>query len=277
VKAYPVLPLEVSACTQASKIALTLLSKTFFDQNGLAIEALKDVNLTINDREFVCIVGPSGCGKSSLFRILAGLEHEFDGDVRLWQADANRPLTSVVFQEHAVFPWMTVADNVAYGLNIQKQSPEKIRNRVVDLLHRAGLENFANAYPYQLSGGMKQRVSVLRAFAAAPEILLMDEPFAALDEQTKIVLHGELLKLWEEEAKTVVFITHSIDEALVLADRIVVMSARPGTIREEIVVPFDRPRDVMRVKADTRYGGLVSQVWNTLRQVHEISHLKPIA
>ena len=273
-KAVSAPALQAHVAARPSKIVLENLSKVFTDRQGRPVEALRNINLAVGEGEFVCVVGPSGCGKSSLLRIVAGLEREFEGRASLWQSDPERPMTSVVFQEHAVFPWMTVEENVAYGLTIRKHPAAFIRDRVGDLLRRAGLERFASAYPFQLSGGMKQRVSVLRAFAADPEVLLMDEPFAALDEQTKIVLHGELLKLWEEEAKTVIFITHSIDEALVLADRIVIMSARPGAIQEEILVPFSRPRDVMRVKADPRYGVLVARIWNALRQVREFPQLQ---
>jgi NitT/TauT family transport system ATP-binding protein len=246
------------------KIAIRTLSKTFRSKD-MEVTALDSFDLTIADGEFICIVGPSGCGKTTLLRILAGLELPTAGTVDITRRDSARPLTSMIFQETSIFPWRTVRNNVAYGLDMRRVEPAA-RNRIVDhFLELTGLAQFADAYPHQLSGGMKQRVSVARAFANDPEILLMDEPFAALDEQTKIVLQQELLKLWSETKKTVVFITHSIDEALVLADRIIVLSGRPGKLKADIPVSFARPRLVQELKANSEFGRLWHEIWSLLR------------
>ena len=245
------------------KISIEKLSKTF--ANGkLTVTALQALDLRVREGEFICIVGPSGCGKTTLLRILAGLETPTGGSVRIRRRGRDRPLSSMIFQENSVFPWMRVRDNVAYGLalrGIDRASRERIVAHFLDL---TGLTRFADAWPHQLSGGMKQRVSVARAFANDPEILLMDEPFAALDEQTKIVLQQELLRLWSETKKTVLFITHSIDEALVLADRVLVMTGRPGRLMADIRVDFPRPRLVHELKADAGFGRLWHEIWRML-------------
>jgi len=237
-----------------------------FSLRGRALVALEDVNLQVRDREFCCIVGPSGCGKTTLLRILAGLERQTAGELHLEVRDPTKPLTAMVFQEQSIFPWMTVEDNVGYGLRMRGVHPT-VRRRVVDhYLAKVGLAPFARAYPHQLSGGMKQRASVARAFATDPEILLMDEPFASVDEQTRALLQEELLRVWEGDRKTVVYITHSIDEALVLGDRVVVMSARPGHVKAEIPVTLPRPRSVYELKSTAEFSELVAKVWEPLRQ-----------
>jgi NitT/TauT family transport system ATP-binding protein len=186
--------------------------------------------------------------------------------VTVKRAGSGKPLTSMIFQEASIFPWMTVRANVAYGLELRGVERAKIDEAVGHFLRLTGLEPFAGAYPYQLSGGMKQRVSVARAFANDPEILLMDEPFAALDEQNKIVLQEELLRIWSESKKTVVFITHSIDEALVLGDRVLVMSGRPGRLKADLRVPFPRPRAVYDLKGDPEFGRMGREIWMLLRE-----------
>jgi NitT/TauT family transport system ATP-binding protein len=237
-----------------------------FELRGRDLVALDDVNLQIRDREFCCIVGPSGCGKSTFLRILAGLERQTSGELHLEVSDPTKPLTAMVFQEQSIFPWMTVEDNVAYGLRMRGVHAS-VRRRVVDhYLEKVGLATFARAYPHQLSGGMKQRASVARAFATDPEILLMDEPFASVDEQTRALLQEELLRVWETDRKTVVYVTHSIDEALVLGDRVVVMSARPGHVKAEIPVALARPRSVYELKATAAFSELVAKVWEPLRR-----------
>jgi len=230
------------------------------------VTAVDDVSLTIPRGQFVCIVGPSGCGKTTLLRIVAGLEQHSYGQVRVERDDPSRPVNSMIFQEQSLFPWMTVRNNVAYGLRMRKLPSHKIDPVVDGYLAKVGLSRFANAYPHQLSGGMKQRVSIARAFANDPEILLMDEPFAALDEQNKILLQEELLRIWDETRKTVLFITHSIDEALVLSDRVLVMTAHPGKIKADISVEFPRPREVYRLKATPEFGQLAYRVWELLRE-----------
>ena len=246
------------------KIIIEQLGKVFQARNG-RVEALRDVNLVIPNGQFCCIVGPSGCGKTTLLRILAGLEEHTEGRLELAHHDQSKPLNSMVFQEQSVFPWMTVDDNVAYGLKMRGVTGKACREVVDYYVDKVGLSAFRRAYPHQLSGGMKQRVSVARAFANDPEILLMDEPFAALDEQNKTLLQEELLKIWEESKKTVVFITHSIDEALILGDRVVVMTAHPGTIKADISVGFPRPRRVYELKAEPAFGELAYNVWSHLR------------
>jgi NitT/TauT family transport system ATP-binding protein len=250
--------------TRPPRIVVERLSKSFRAHGG-QVQALRDVDLVIPDGQFCCIVGPSGCGKTTLLRILAGLEGHTDGRLELLHADPHRPLTSMVFQEQSIFPWMTVLDNVAYGPRMRGVSDRQSHDLVEYYIDKVGLSQFRRAYPHQLSGGMKQRVSVARAFANAPEILLMDEPFAALDEQNKSLLQEELLRIWEESRNTVLFITHSIDEALILGDRVLVMTARPGTLKADILVPFARPRQAYELRATPAFGELSFAVWSQLR------------
>ncbi len=253
--------------TVKTKIILQGLTKQFpTKKKQPPVVALEDATLTINKGEFVCIVGPSGCGKTTLLRILADLETKTDGVMELRQEDPAKPLHSMVFQEQSIFPWMTVRQNVAYGLKMRKVPVNKI-NEVVDYYIKIiGLGKFADAYPHQLSGGMKQRVSVARAFANDPEILLMDEPFAALDEQNKILLQEELLRIWDLTRKTVVFITHSIDEALVLSDRIVIMTAHPGRIKDTFNVELPRPRNIATLRTNPVFHRQFSEIWLSLRE-----------
>jgi NitT/TauT family transport system ATP-binding protein len=200
-----------------------------------------------------------------LLRILAGLEKPTTGKIHIDREDHKRPLTSMVFQEDSIFPWMTVQQNVAYGLN-NRGVARKQRNEIVHFwIEKVGLSRFKDAYPHQLSGGMKQRVSIARAFANDPEVLLMDEPFSALDEQNKTILQQELLRIWEETRKAVVFITHSIDEAIILGDRILVMTTAPGQIMHDFTVPLPRPRNVLEVRANPVYGELQQQIWRRLQ------------
>jgi NitT/TauT family transport system ATP-binding protein len=246
------------------KIAVAGLEKRFAVR-GAEVHAVRDVSLTIRRGEFVCLVGPSGCGKSTVLRILAGLERHTAGEVALRHDDPAKPLASVVFQEQSIFPWTSVEDNVGYGLRARGVGGEDYRRTVDYFVAKVGLTRFARAYPHQLSGGMKQRVAIARAFANDPEILLMDEPFGALDEQNKALLHEELLRIWEETGKTVLFVTHSIDEAITLADRVVVMSAQPGTVKAEFEVPLARPRRVQELRTDPEFGALAYRVWGHLR------------
>ena len=247
-----------------ARIVVAGLSKTFQAPGG-QVEALRAVDLVIPDGQFCCIVGPSGCGKTTLLRILAGLEEHTAGRLEMVHADPHRPLTSMVFQEQSIFPWMSVLDNVAYGPRMRGVPERQSRDLVEYYIDKVGLSQFRRAYPHQLSGGMKQRVSVARAFANAPEILLMDEPFAALDEQNKSLLQEELLRIWDESRNTVLFITHSIDEALILGDRVLVMTARPGTLKADIPVPFERPRQAYELRATPAFGELSFAVWSQLR------------
>jgi NitT/TauT family transport system ATP-binding protein len=229
--------------------------------------AVDTLSIDIMNGEFFVIVGPSGCGKTTLLRILAGLETASSGQIEVVTPQAStRPVNRMVFQGESIFPWMTVWDNTAYGLRMRGAPASKISEVVGHYLDRTGLTKFAKAYPHQLSGGMKQRVSIARAFANDPQILLMDEPFSALDAQNKLLLQEELLKIWEEHKKTVVFITHSVEEAVLLADRIMIMSAQPGRAKAIIPVPLSRPRDYMELQKTSAYGDLVHRIWSSLRE-----------
>jgi NitT/TauT family transport system ATP-binding protein len=229
------------------------------------VPAIVNFDLTIAEGEFVCLVGPSGCGKSTFLRILAGLESLSGGEARIVPGpDPRRPLNNVVFQEYAIFPWKTVLENVAFGLEM-RGVPRAERLEIASTwLAKVGLKRFASYYPAQISGGMKQRVSIARALANDPEVLLMDEPLGALDAQTRAVLQEELLRLWEESHKTVLYVTHSIDEAVLLGDRVVLMTAHPGTNKSEFEVDLPRPRD-LSTTSTARYAELTGAIWNDLR------------
>ncbi|MCD6145133.1 MAG: ABC transporter ATP-binding protein [Methanosarcinales archaeon] len=216
----------------------------FFESETGTVEALRDINLDVFDKEFMCFIGPSGCGKTTLLRIIAGLDQPTSGEVLLdgKVIKSPDPERGMVFQEYSLFPWRTIIDNVAFGLEI-KGVPKKERYEIArKYLKMVGLEAFEQSYSYELSGGMRQRVAIVRALANDPKVLLMDEPFGSVDAQTRNLLQGELLRIWGEERKTVLFITHSIDEAVYLADRVVVLSARPGQIREILEIDLERPR-----------------------------------
>ena len=247
------------------KLRINNLTKSFH-VNGAATEAVQNVTLDFFAKEFCVIVGPSGCGKTTLLRLLAGLEKPTSGEVNYGECRPDKPKCNMVFQQQAVFPWMTVWENIAFGLRRRGIKGAELTDTVERFLKITGLAGFAHYYPYQLSGGMKQRVGVARAFANDPEILLMDEPFASLDEQNKTLLQDELLRIWEETKKTVVFITHSIDEAISLGDRVVVMTNRPGRIKAIIPIPFQRPRKMMELRKDTQYGELAYRVWQLLEE-----------
>lgn len=247
------------------KVAVDAISMRY-PLRGHSLQALEGVSFEVAAGEFVAIVGPSGGGKSTLLRILAGLEAPSGGRILIDVDDPARPPTSLVFQQPSSLPWLTVHDNVAYGLRMRRADPATVRERVGYFVDLVGLTRFAKSYPHQLSGGMNQRVAVARAFANDPEILLMDEPFAALDEQTKFLLQEELLGIWERTHKTVVFVTHSIDEAIVLADRIIVLSARPGRVKAVFPVAFPRPRQPAQMRASPAFGRLLGEVWGILRE-----------
>jgi NitT/TauT family transport system ATP-binding protein len=251
-----------------ARVRLRGLAKAF-SVKGRRVDALAGIDLDIQVGEFVCVVGPSGCGKTTLLRILAGLEQQTSGSIEVGRDQTSaRPLNSMVFQEHSIFPWLSVRDNVAFGLKAQGLGRRERYGIVEPFIHKVGLNGFEDALPHQLSGGMKQRVSIARAFANDPEMLLMDEPFAAIDEQTRLILQAELLRIWDELRKTVVYVTHSIDEAIVLADRILVMSARPGRIKDILDVGqvLGRPRLVEQVKSSPQYGEMFARVWGQLRE-----------
>jgi NitT/TauT family transport system ATP-binding protein len=230
------------------------------------LTAIDGVSLDIAHGEFFMIVGPSGCGKTTLLRILAGLDSVTSGSIEIETPNSQRPVNSMIFQGDSIFPWMTVWDNAAYGLKMRRVPSATVKEVVGHYLARTGLTRFAKYYPHQLSGGMRQRVSIARAFANDPEILLMDEPFSALDAQNKLLLQEELLHIWEEHKKTVVFITHSVDEAVFLGDRIMVMTAQPGKVKTFVPVPLARPRNIMELQKMPQYGELITHIWSSLRE-----------
>jgi NitT/TauT family transport system ATP-binding protein len=229
--------------------------------------ALDDVSLDVADGEFVVVVGPSGCGKSTLLRILAGLDTATSGEVRIARtaARADELPSATVFQEASLFPWMRVGANVALAFDSLAVDGNEVTRRVRDVLGLVGLGDRARAWPHELSGGMKQRAAVARAFVTDPPVLFMDEPFGALDEQTRVGLVNELMRLWERSPKTIVFVTHGIEEAVTLADRVVVLSAQPGKIKEIIPIDFPRPRDAVAIRGEPRFGEHVVRIWELLR------------
>lgn len=246
-----------------TKILAENITKTFPTAEGV-VTAIDNFSLSVDDGEFVCIVGPSGCGKSTFLRILADLVETTSGNVTITPGDdPTKPLNSVVFQEYAIFPWKTVIDNVAFGLQMRGISRRERHAVADDWLERVGLRKFRDYYPHQLSGGMKQRVSIARALANDPEVLLMDEPLGALDAQTRNVLQEELLQLWEQTRKTVVYITHSIDEAVLLGDRVVLMTAHPGTHKQTFEIDIPRPR-TMKTTSTPAFSALTYAVWESL-------------
>lgn len=252
-------------------IQATGLTKVFAGQNQRDFRALGPVDLQIEAGEFVCIVGPSGCGKSTLLRIIAGLDTPTDGALRVPEGRAGRtPFNAMVFQGDSTFPWLTVHENVEYGLRLAGVGYREREQRVSRMLQTVGLAGFAEAYPYQLSGGMRQRVALARALANDPQVLLMDEPFGALDAQNRVLLQEELLQIWDQTGegstrKTILFVTHSIEEALMLADRVLVMSSTPGRIKAEMTIPFPRPRHPYELHREPRFGELSYEIWETLR------------
>ena len=259
-----------------SAILVDGASKLFLDGAVVAFHAL---SLAVRKDEIMCLVGPSGCGKTTLLRCIAGLTGLSSGTLLVHgQHVAGRPPDGVamVFQHFGLLPWKTVYDNAAFGLAMAGSPRAHIAERVAHYLDLVGLAGFERHYPYQLSGGMQQRVGLVRALAMNPSVLLMDEPFAALDAQTREILQEELLQLMErpDERKTMMFITHSIDEAILLGDRVAVMSARPGRIKEVLEVPFRWPRNVDAVRSDPRFSELRLYIW---RQLHAAKPKKPPA
>ena len=245
-----------------SRVRIDGVSK-HYDAEGGVVRALENVSFDVTDGEFVCIVGPSGCGKTTLFRIIAGLDDATDGEVYLGgdRVDGPTPDMGVVFQEYHLFPWRTVRGNVAFGLEKGDVPKPDRQQRVEELVELVGLAGFEDSYPKALSGGMKQRVAIARALAADPALLLMDEPFGAVDAQTREMLQTELLEIWAATGKTVLFVTHDVEEAVKLADRIVVMGKEPGRVDEVVDVDLSRPR----TRSDAAFGEYYERVLGLIR------------
>lgn len=228
--------------------------------------ALRNVSLTIGESEFVCLVGPSGCGKSTLLKILAGLLEPTTGRVDVDLAPSkDRLARALVFQDHCVFPWMTVLDNVAFGLEFKSMSRADRHHQAREFIEQVGLGAFVKSYPNELSVGMRQRVSLARAFVAKPQVLLMDEPFAALDALTKLVLQEDLLAIWNQQRPLIVYVTHDLVEAILLSDRIFIMSGRPGTILEQLEIPLSRPRN-LQDRSRPSVVEIEQHLWSTLEE-----------
>jgi NitT/TauT family transport system ATP-binding protein len=249
------------------KLTLEKLRKTFPLDEGELV-AIENMDLEVESGEFVCLLGPSGCGKTTVLRIIAGLDTPTAGSICLEgkSISGSGSDRGMVFQEFALFPWRTVRKNVEFGMELKKVPKEerhRISQKYIDLV---GLDGFENAHPYELSGGMKQRVGIARALANEPEVLLMDEPFGALDAQTRNLMQKELLRIWQETKKTVIFVTHSVDEACFLADRIVIMSARPSTVSEIYEIRWPRPRD----RASVEFANLRKQILAKLERMVRI-------
>ena len=251
---------------RVTKLKIDNVKKIYQTRKG-EMTALNGVNLDIKENEFICVVGPSGCGKSTLLNIIAGLDTPTSGAVYIdgKKIEGTGTERGVVFQQYALFPWLTVLKNVMVGLKLQCKSEAEAKDIAMKYINSVQLEDFVNHYPKELSGGMKQRVAIARAYAVKPEVLLMDEPFGALDAQTRTQLQTELLKTWESERKTCFFITHDVDEAIILAQRVIVMSARPGRIKDIVDIDIPYPRD-QETKMSPRFMELKNHIW---RQVYQ--------
>jgi NitT/TauT family transport system ATP-binding protein len=233
-----------------------------------SLNVFDNVDLHVDDNEFVSILGPSGCGKTTLLRIVAGIEEATHGAVLVDGEESAKPRAdmTLVFQNFRLLPWKTVEDNVGYGLRLRGKRKRDARALAQPYVRMVGLQGREKKYPYQLSGGMQQRVGLARALAIQPRMLLMDEPFGALDAQTRELMQEELLKIWSADRKTVMFVTHSIDEAIVLSDRVVVMQSDPGRIVEDIRIPFERPRAASSIRTEPEFARLRAHMWSLLRQ-----------
>jgi NitT/TauT family transport system ATP-binding protein len=249
---------------RSPKVVVREVGVTFASRRQ-SVVALERISLEVSAGEFLCIIGPSGSGKSTLLRVLAGLTRQSAGEVHIAADRPGTPLTAMVFQEHALLPWRTVLDNVTFGLENRgvERTAREARGR--EMLALVGLTPFARHYPHQLSGGMKQRVGIARALASDPEVLLMDEPLASLDAQTRALMQEELLRIWAALGKTVIYVTHSLEEALLLGDRVVLLTARPGRVSQVFAVDLGRPRG-LEVRGSRAYAVLLDTIWSQLRQ-----------
>ena len=239
--------------------------KSYSTRTG-PLSVLENVNCLVHRKEFICIVGPSGCGKTTFLKILAGLMQPTAGEIRFCSPPRDgKPPTALVFQDHGLLPWLTVMENVAFGLEMRGVEKHERRERAAAFVEKIGLASFGHCYPYQLSAGMRQRVGIARAFVTDPGILLMDEPLSSLDAQTRRLMQEELLKLWRDDSKSVIYITHDIEEAVMLGDRVIVMTGRPARIREEISIPLDRPRDLSTCR-NPAMTDITLHIWEILKE-----------
>jgi NitT/TauT family transport system ATP-binding protein len=243
-----------------TKLAISRINKSFGD-----LDVLRGIDLAVERGEFICVVGPSGCGKTTFLRIIAGLEQATSGEVLLDGHAVRKPGNDrgFVFQNDSLLPWRTVLDNAIIGRELAGPVRPADRKHAMELLKLVGLEGFEHYHPRQLSGGMRQRVNLARALAIDPEILLMDEPFAALDAQTREIMQTELLRIWERGQKTVLFVTHQIDEAVFLSDRVLVFARRPGRLQAEVKIPLPRPRN-LAIKRTGEFVALVDRIWRMI-------------
>jgi NitT/TauT family transport system ATP-binding protein len=267
VNAQPTTALSAPRSSGLQRIEVRGLSKSF-QLSGVTIEAVRNVSFGIRRGEFVALLGPSGSGKSTVLNMIATLIRPSAGEILIdgklvitGRATAN---VGYVFQRDTLFPWRTVADNIGYGLQLAGVPEAERKERIATCVAQAGLKGFERAYPSALSGGMRQRAALMRTLVVEPQILLMDEPFGALDTHTKIDMHQVLLRIWEREQQTVLFVTHDLGEALTLADRIILFSARPGRIKDVFEVDFARPRDAVMVRETSRYAELFQHIWHSL-------------
>jgi NitT/TauT family transport system ATP-binding protein len=251
----------------SAAIEVARLSHIYAGREG-QVPALQDISLTVGAGRFVVIVGPSGCGKTSLLMMMAGLRHQTSGTIHIQGRPIDVPdpdRVGVVFQEASLFPWLSALDNIEFPMALRHAAKAERAKRANDMLNLVGLQGFGSRYPHELSGGMKQRVSIARGLVQDPPVLLMDEPFAALDEQTRMTMGHELLRIWSQTAKTVVFVTHSLTEAVYLADEVLVMSARPGRVIDRIQVPLQRPRSYEMMGTET-FAKLRDRIWQQIRK-----------
>lgn len=258
-----------AAQTTGAAIEVDRVSHVYASAEG-GVPALDNVSMKVGAGKFIVIVGPSGCGKTSLLMMLAGLRDHTEGRIEVHGAPIPKPdpeRVGVIFQEASLFPWLTTLDNIEFPLSLRGMSREDRRRRSEPMLSLVGLTGFGERYPHELSGGMKQRVSIARGLVQDPPVLLMDEPFAALDEQTRMTMGHELLRIWSTTNKTVVFITHSLTEAVYLADEVYVMSPRPGRMLDHIVIDLPRPRTYEMMATDT-FGRLRDRIWQQIRKAH---------
>lgn len=253
--------------TAPPKVEISGLTKCYPTREGAPATVLDNIDLQIPAGQFVCIVGASGCGKTTFIKIIDGLTNISSGEVKIdgRSVTSPGPERGFVFQNDSLFPWRTVRDNVIFGLEMQgKKRADAVRDSQ-EMIKLVGLSGFGDHYPHELSGGMRQRVNLARALAVDPDVLMMDEPFAALDAQTREIMQRELLKIWEQRKKTVIFITHQIDEAVYLADRVLVFTARPGRIKADIPINFDRPRN-LNLKRTPEFTALTGHIWNLIEE-----------